>query len=1147
MMRYISQKAQIKPSHNIFLVFIFVFSLSYGSYAINPWDVVENSELIAECKFKGYIDTTCFGKFEIKHIYKGSLNTKQIAVYLFNIDEVSRGPIKASNRMLLVLNSRKHADLSVQMKFDQYHVKGSPLFIPAMQPASYMAIFDLDSLTWKKFEMERLLWINEVIGLNKEQRRHKLIASLKSANEHIRFEAIRTLADDINAEIQKIPLIEDRASLYASLLDTTSNRNVELYALKFFMEYYYPPAIAVLYEKIKQLPDSACFMLKYYIDMFKKYPDSIAANLLLAKITNTDFLKYQNPDYGWPNYGVLSVKDAETIGELVNQTLSYRKDDIFENLYKEIAAHLQDSVYIRSILPLMLGLFKSYMDHQRTKLLMNLYDITGKSEILSIMASGGEKSALTFLLKAAKDSTYDIYAVLSALSNYTDPEVGSLLVDIIQKNKNHGQQNSAVAALTSVLSHTDGNPTIKTVRFICEKLKSMDDWDTRKNEVWKMIDLISASKSDTIVNLLIDEIKRTSVKEKRKALTRKLDPKFSKRAFDYLYFLMLDKSEDIDVRQAALWQFASYQDTLIQNAIVNIAISNDEDMILQNDAVRILKDYQKKPLPAKRIPNTFITKINELYAGIPRKDLASYYGSDFKINFEGINQIGAAWYNYAEPNCWAYNYVRFDTAGNILIDVCNFDLKDIYWEKFNYLADPYNPNPHLEYLTDDRGNSIIAYKYADDQPGERWKLAWLKVDTLLTLSHNIFDGTSGSNTFTICSSKKYDFHMINGSEYREQAKPERVHFLDYSFSYQKKHLIPPDHYIETGDNNLLCLSQYHDSAEIHYQCISPKGKFLFGARPKINQVTAVIWDNVELPDCEELFQWNDSIWYITLRPSSHFRGRNRLILIRFDKKGRIVKQKTALERGLLSIDSIPRDSKRFINVSKDIIYYYGLDHDGNLYYWNSKWGYIDYNRADILAPLYSIHFNNVRDSIYNPATEDNLYPDSMTGLYRWSKGGKLKYDMKLLIGCNKQDKTYTTGELIGIRCGIIHAILNEKVYLAKAYYSPNKIHWPPEITVYINGPTDAGREKLHLIYMGDDVISSDRPKVDSVNVPAGRIFNPSPDNLFYNMWAGIYRFESPGIYRIACSYTFDSLTSSIKTNQIETLFSDTLEITVENK
>src|SRR4030042_4215052 len=56
-----------------------------------------------------------------------------------------------------------------------------------------------------------------------------------------------------------------------------------------------------------------------------------------------------------------------------------------------------------------------------------------------------------------------------------------------------------------------------------------------------------------------------------------------------------------------------------------------------------------------RVPNSFIPKIYELY-----KDIASLYGSDFKIKFERINQIGASWYNYAIPNYWVYNYVRFD-------------------------------------------------------------------------------------------------------------------------------------------------------------------------------------------------------------------------------------------------------------------------------------------------------------------------------------------------------------------------------------------------------------------------------------------------------------------------------------------------------
>ncbi|UCG92529.1 MAG: hypothetical protein JSV97_02115, partial [candidate division WOR-3 bacterium] len=600
--------------HRLFIIsfYMYIFSFAYGSYAINPWEVIENSDLIAECKFKGYIDTTCIGRFEIKRIYKGSHDIKQIAVYLYNYDEFSQGPIKATNQMLLVLKSRQYADLEVRMKFDKYHIKGLPLFIPAIQPASHMAIFNLDSLpAWGNVEMERLLWINKMIGLNKDQRRHELILSSRSPKEYIRSEAIRTLARDLDAEIQRISSIEDRTSLYASLLDTTSNRNVEFYALKFFAENYYTPAIDVIHKKLKQLPDSVCGMLTYYVELFKKYPDSVAAKILLERITNLDFLKYHYHRYARPNYRIIGLKEVADIGGLVNLTLGYRKDDIYADLYKEIVVNVQDSAYVTNIFPLILQLFKSYVKPQRTKLLIDLYNMTGKPEIFTVMSAGGEKSALSFLMKAIEDSTYDIYAVLSALGNYTDSEVGSLLVDIIQQSTKTSLQNRAIATLTNVLSHTSGNPSIKTVRFIREKLESMSDWDTRKTEVWKMLDLISASKSDTIVELIKNEIKKSSAKEKKQALTRKLDAKSSKKAFDFLYSLMLDRSEDIDVRVAALWQFAWYQDTLVQRAVVDIAISNDEDLKLRIDAIRILMDNQKKPslaaMPLISVLETYTT------------------------------------------------------------------------------------------------------------------------------------------------------------------------------------------------------------------------------------------------------------------------------------------------------------------------------------------------------------------------------------------------------------------------------------------------------------------------------------------------------------------------------------------------------------
>jgi hypothetical protein len=560
---------------------------------------------------------------------------------------------------------------------------------------------------------------------------------------------------------------------------------------------------------------------------------------------------------------------------------------------------------------------------------------------------------------------------------------------------------------------------------------------------------------------------------------------------------------------------------------------------------------------ADHVPNTFIKKIADL---LKREQITSEFRwikkVDVIINYEKENQIGTAWYNYSDsvPGSWAYNYIRFDTTGNILLDLRNFVIKNTHDEKFNYLSDPYYPYPDMEYLTDSRGNSIIAYSYPSDRQNERWKLAWIKVDSMSNIYRNDLDGSSSNYNISICLSKKFNFHFILGNKYydlvgSDHIKSDQVNVLNYKFFNPKikPHLLPPNHFIETSDNNILCLSQSVDSYEIHYQRISPKGKPISRNRIKINSVRAVIWDNVELPEFEELFHWNDSIWYITSTQSVHLRDRSRLTLILFDKKGNITKHKVADERRLFSIDSMPIDSKRFVKIVKDTIYYFGFDHQGNLYYWNSRWGYIDYNRVNIFAPFYSIHYNNVRDELYNPQTEDNLYPDSMNWLNRWTSGGKMKYDMKLLIGCNNTDKTYLTGEPMGIRCGIIHAILNKEIYLGKAYYSPNKHFCPPEVTIYINAPENADEKQKHLGYMGDDVGFGDRLKVDSVKVPAGKIFNPSPDNLFYNTWSGIYKFDVPGIYKIWCSYTFDSLTSSIKVDKLDTLFSDTLEITVKDK
>ncbi|GAH16248.1 unnamed protein product, partial [marine sediment metagenome] len=166
--------------------------------------------------------------------------------------------------------------------------------------------------------------------------------------------------------------------------------------------------------------------------------------------------------------------------------------------------------------------------------------------------------------------------------------------------------------------------------------------------------------------------------------------------------------------------------------------------------------------------------------------------------------------------------------------------------------------------------------------------------------------------------------------------------------------IPAQHCIETEDNNLLLVAHYLDSAQIHCHRISPKGKLLSVNRLAIEEVAAIVWNNAVLPGFKGIFHYNNSIWFILQGLS--FEQPNGLYLIVFDKNGKVVKQKEKLEGQILSIDRMPTDVKRFIELHKGVIYYFGLDNQNNLYFWNSRLGY----RAPLFSPFYSVHYDHVK-------------------------------------------------------------------------------------------------------------------------------------------------------------------------------------------
>lgn len=170
-------------------------------------------------------------------------------------------------------------------------------------------------------------------------------------------------------------------------------------------------------------------------------------------------------------------------------------------------------------------------------------------------------------------------------------------------------------------------------------------------------------------------------------------------------------------------------------------------------------------------------------------------------------------------------------------------------------------------------------------------------------------------------------------------------------------------------------------------------------------------------------------------------------------------------------------------------------------------------------------------------THGGLYPDTLD----WSRGGEAKFGLQALIACNKKHREYRISEIIGVRSGIRN-VSDSTIQLGFAYYSPNKHGIPPDYTLSIEGPYNYPRV---IGYLGDDAIyDGPRTKLENmVPILSGKVFNPSPDSLFYNASDGLFSFEMPGTYRLWFTYSFDSLSSSLSV-PLTSISSDTIELKV---
>ena len=329
------------------------------------------------------------------------------------------------------------------------------------------------------------------------------------------------------------------------------------------------------------------------------------------------------------------------------------------------------------------------------------------------------------------------------------------------------------------------------------------------------------------------------------------------------------------------------------------------------------------PISLKGLNQIMTTTKEVLMYGNPASRL---HGSDIICDFESVNCIGIAWLE-EHHNRWYYNYVRFDTLGNILLDMRNF--KTSNWYTGKYGIDWENGVPHIDYVVHNNRNTVLIYSYDTDSIGDAgWRIGYVAVDSVGKIINERTLEQQAYRSFLSISSKLLEFHLIwLGYTYSNSRLKHPVGLGKY---YKKPipHSIEAGVELECGD--LFFLGYNPFSQHIHTQRISDKGELIgLDTLIDINIVASISWENVDIPSFREIF-WSDSL-LLYIQPY----GKS-LVLVVFDKDGRIITPKQQTNGKIINIDQMPRDAKRFLKIRGGIVYYFGIDKDFNLYCWKSN-------------------------------------------------------------------------------------------------------------------------------------------------------------------------------------------------------------------
>ena len=298
------------------------------------------------------------------------------------------------------------------------------------------------------------------------------------------------------------------------------------------------------------------------------------------------------------------------------------------------------------------------------------------------------------------------------------------------------------------------------------------------------------------------------------------------------------------------------------------------------------------------------------------------------INFERDNNIGVAWLEMGgEPlaETYNFNYVRFNSAGDILLDMRNCMIKPAHLEDFG--VDWEESIPMLRSINDNDGNTWLIYSYIEDS----WRIGWTEVDSIGTVVRkepSIFSMRAKSRSIIACPDDNLGFHLYlklcGGGVYYYNPHIGNPKSLPGDIVYATTG-------IDLSGSRFLLIdppsvfTRWIGPDSFAYRIIDDKGRVKKEQVLEWEKYVTTQWGDIDLPNIYLAFKQADLIYFVFTIDQS-------LYLMTFTTDGAIMKPSRCIQGEIQDITHMPQGSTQFMEIHGNTFYYFGFDDANILYY-----------------------------------------------------------------------------------------------------------------------------------------------------------------------------------------------------------------------